>query len=168
MADKLNAYDDLAVIGSITSQNGQSSLVMQGDGNLVLYRSGGTARWATGTVGKVVSQAVMQGDGNFVMYGPGAVYIWDTATDGHPDHVLRRFDRGRKQGRFAESFGARRNLWRGETRPAELQNPRYQRHHRWPHCRYRRNRIPRWCADDSIVCPSRITTGRRFGRLAEA
>jgi hypothetical protein len=34
--------------------------------------------------------------------------------------------------------------------------------------RYCRNRIPRWCADDSIVCPARTTTGGRFGRLAEA
>jgi hypothetical protein len=84
MADRLNPGDDLAGIGSITSQNGQSTLVMQGDGNLVLYRSGGIARWATATDGRVVSQAVMQGDGNFVMYGPGGTYIWDTATDGHP------------------------------------------------------------------------------------
>ncbi len=84
MADRLNPNDDLAVIGSISSQDGRSTLVMQGDGNLVLYRSGGKARWATGTDGKTVSQAIMQGDGNFVMYGPGGVYIWDTATDGHP------------------------------------------------------------------------------------
>jgi hypothetical protein len=84
MADRLNPNDDLAVIGSITSQDGGSTLVMQGDGNLVLYRSGGKARWATGTDGQTVSQAIMQGDGNFVMYGPGGAYIWDTATDGHP------------------------------------------------------------------------------------
>jgi hypothetical protein len=87
MADKLNPSDDFAVIGSITSQDGRSTLVMQGDGNLVLYRSGGKARWATGTNG-TVSQAVMQGDGNFVMYGPGGAYIWDTATDGHPGAYL--------------------------------------------------------------------------------
>jgi len=88
MADRLNPYDDLAVIGSIGSPNGRSTLVMQGDGNLVLYRSGGKARWATATDGKVVSQAVMQGDGNFVMYGPGGEYIWDTATDGHAGAYL--------------------------------------------------------------------------------
>lgn len=82
MADKLNSNDDLVVIGSIASQDGRSTLVMQGDGNLVLYRSGGKARWATGTDGKAVSQAIMQGDGNFVMYGPGGKYIWDTATHG--------------------------------------------------------------------------------------
>src|SRR5215813_943928 len=84
MADRLNPNDNLAVIGSVTSQDGRSTLVLQGDGNLVLYRSGGKARWATNTNGKTVSQAIMQGDGNFVMYGPGGAYIWDTATDGHP------------------------------------------------------------------------------------
>jgi hypothetical protein len=88
MADKLNLNEDLVVTGSITSQNGRFTLVMQGDGNLVLYRSGGVARWATGTNGQVVSQAIMQGDGNFVLYGPGGIYIWDTATDGHPGAYL--------------------------------------------------------------------------------
>ena len=84
MADRLNPNDDLAIIGSLTSQDGRFTLVMQGDGNLVLYRSGGKARWATGTDGKSVSRAIMQGDGNFVMYGPGGTYIWDSATDRHP------------------------------------------------------------------------------------
>jgi hypothetical protein len=88
MTDKLNPNDDLVVIGSITSQNGQSTLVMQGDGNLVLFRSGGKTRWATGTSDHTVSQAIMQGDGNFVMYGPGGAYIWDTGTDGHPGAYL--------------------------------------------------------------------------------
>ena len=87
MADKLNPNDDLAAIGSITSQNGQSTLILQGDGNLVLYRSGGKARWATNTDGKTVSQAIMQSDGNFVMYGPGNQYIWDTATNGIREHI---------------------------------------------------------------------------------
>src|SRR5450756_534411 len=84
MVDKLNQNDDLAVIGSITSQDGRFTLFLQGDGNLILSWSGGKARWTTSTNGQTVSQAIMQGDGNFVMYGPGGVYIWDTATDGHP------------------------------------------------------------------------------------
>jgi hypothetical protein len=88
MADRLNPNDDLAVAGAISAPNGSSTLVMQGDGNLVLYRAGGTARWASNTEGKSVSQAIMQGDGNFVMYGPGGEYVWDTATDGHPGAYL--------------------------------------------------------------------------------
>ena len=34
MADKLNSNDDLAVIRSLTSPDGRSRLVMQGDGTL--------------------------------------------------------------------------------------------------------------------------------------
>ena len=83
MADRLNPDDDLVAIGSITSQNGRSELIMQGDGNLVLYR-GGKARWATNTNGKVVARAIMQGDGNFVLYGPGGAPIWATGTAQHP------------------------------------------------------------------------------------
>src|SRR5437870_2884423 len=84
MSDRLNPGASLGVGGSITSQDGRFTLTMQGDGNLVLYRSGGPARWATGTGGRTVSQAIMQNDGNFVMYGPGGEYIWDTGTDNHP------------------------------------------------------------------------------------
>ena len=83
MADRLNPNDDLAVIGSITSQDSRFTLIMQGDGNLVLYGPGGRYRWDTGTNGQAVSQAIMQGDGNFVIYGPGGA-IWATGTDGHP------------------------------------------------------------------------------------
>ena len=84
MADRLNSSENLTVGSSITSEDGRFTLIMQGDGNLVLYGPGGRYRWDTGTGGRSVSQAIMQGDGNFVMYGPGGEYIWDTATNGHP------------------------------------------------------------------------------------
>jgi hypothetical protein len=54
--------------------NGTARLVMQGDGNLVLYynwgKSNRRACWATHTTGKGGTYAIMQGDGNFVVYGP--------------------------------------------------------------------------------------------------
>ncbi len=79
MADRLNPNESLAVGGSITSQNGLITLTLQGDGNLVLYKAGGQALWASHTWGRSVSQAVMQGDGNFVLYGPtGALWSSDT------------------------------------------------------------------------------------------
>src|ERR1041385_4241255 len=85
MLDRLEPNEDLMSIGHhIDSHNGESTFVIRDDGNLVLYRAGGKARWETHTDGRPVSHAVMQGDGNFVMYGPGGVYIWDTATGGHP------------------------------------------------------------------------------------
>jgi hypothetical protein len=84
MSDKLRSGESLAVNRSITSQDGRFTLIMQGDGNLVLYGPAGRYRWDTGTNGRTVGQAIMQGDGNFVMYGPAGEYIWDTATHGNP------------------------------------------------------------------------------------
>lgn len=84
MTNRLNPGDSLAVGESITAADGQFTLIMQNDGNLVLYRTGGPARWATGTYGRTVARAIMQYDGNFVLYGPGGEPIWTTATYGHP------------------------------------------------------------------------------------
>ncbi|MEV6954524.1 hypothetical protein [Streptomyces sp. NPDC051183] len=55
--------------------NGDTRLIMQDDGNLVLYRGFSNpptqkATWATNTVG-CGEKAVMQTDGNLVVYGQG-------------------------------------------------------------------------------------------------
>lgn len=67
------------------------TLVMQLDGNLVLYpnyafEQGGQALWASGTRGD--NTAIMQGDGNFVIYpsnqvGVGGSAEWATNTYGN-------------------------------------------------------------------------------------
>jgi hypothetical protein len=88
MSDRLNPGDSLAVGGSIPSLDGGFTLTLQADGNLVLYHTGGAAAgWATGTVGRAVTQAIMQADGNFVLNGPAGP-IWATGTDGHPGSYL--------------------------------------------------------------------------------
>ncbi len=46
-------------------------LVLQGDGNLVIYNSSGRALWASNTDIHNQTQAVMQTDGNFVVYSGG-------------------------------------------------------------------------------------------------
>ncbi|MFF0390670.1 hypothetical protein ACFYS8_18555 [Kitasatospora sp. NPDC004615] len=81
--------------------SGASELVMQSDGNLVLYLDSDTGHrgpvlWASGTYGNPGAYAYMQPDGNFVVYrqngGPdtgGA--LWSTGSWGHPDataHLL--------------------------------------------------------------------------------
>jgi hypothetical protein len=68
---------------SVNSCVGNSSLVHQGDGNVVLYQ-GGRARWATGTHGRSTGQFVMQGDGNLVLYSTGMVALWASGTHGNP------------------------------------------------------------------------------------
>lgn len=61
------------------SFDGRFRLVMQNDGNFVLYKNGG-ATWATsfysGFSPVSGSRAVMQGDGNFVVYSPSNSIRW--------------------------------------------------------------------------------------------
>ncbi len=69
---------------------GQFVLVMQGDGNLVLYQNGAplwSSLWESGMM-QPGSYAVMQGDGNLVVYGPGCGgpngSCWNSGTAGYP------------------------------------------------------------------------------------
>ncbi len=58
---------------------GPSTLVMQGDGNLVLYGPSGDT-WSSGTWGHPGAYAVMQGDANLVVYGLNGVPLWGSGT----------------------------------------------------------------------------------------
>jgi len=57
-----------------------SDLEMQSDGNLVIYAPGHAAVWASNTAGKNGSVLFGQNDGNFVLYAPGNVAVWSTNT----------------------------------------------------------------------------------------
>jgi len=57
-----------------------SEVEMQSDGNLVVYAPGHIATWATGTFHQN-SALVAQTDGNFVLYAPGSVAVWATNTN---------------------------------------------------------------------------------------
>ncbi len=74
---------------SITS--GNTSLVYQGDNNLVLYQ-GGTAVWATMTSGGPGSFE-MQGDCNAVVYGSGGP-VWASGTNGQGSSCEARVTEG--------------------------------------------------------------------------
>lgn len=71
---------------SRSSCDGRFTLVLQGDGNLVLYHNGVGAIWATGT--NSGTSLVMQGDGNLVLYNWAGQALWSTATNGYPDARL--------------------------------------------------------------------------------
>ncbi|MEU1393509.1 MULTISPECIES: hypothetical protein [unclassified Nonomuraea] len=77
----LAAGETLAAGQRLVSPDGQYVLVMQNDGNLVLYAPGNRAVWATGTHAGG-SGAEMQRDGNLVVYAPGHVAVWATGTGG--------------------------------------------------------------------------------------
>jgi hypothetical protein len=80
---RLSGGQSLGVNQSVTSCDGRFVLVMQGDGNLVLYQ-GSRALWATMTQGRGGAVAAMQGDGNFVVYTAGGSALWHTFTYRYP------------------------------------------------------------------------------------
>ena len=88
MANRLNPNEQLSIGGSITSDDGRFTLILQSDGNLVIYGPGGIAVWATNTEGRSVVNAIMQSEGNFVIYGPGNAVIWASNTEGNPNAIL--------------------------------------------------------------------------------
>jgi hypothetical protein len=77
----------LGVNESISSCNGLYTLVMQGDGNVVLYGPSG-AVWHSQTHGTAGQVVVMQGDGNFVLYDGAGKAVWHTGTHGNPGATL--------------------------------------------------------------------------------
>lgn len=64
----------------IWSCSGVFRLVVQSDGNLVLYQ-GGAAYWSSGTGGRSVQGLSVQSDANVVLYDAGHQAIWSTHTN---------------------------------------------------------------------------------------
>jgi hypothetical protein len=96
----LTQNPQLNVGQQLQSINGRVNLVMQGNGNLVLYRSTfGLPLFATNTNGKPATRAVMQSDGNFVDYGTNNVAFWASGTSGHPGGARHAPGRRRRQRR---------------------------------------------------------------------
>ncbi|MFD6878552.1 MULTISPECIES: hypothetical protein [unclassified Streptomyces] len=79
--------------GAVFYAHGKASLIMQADGNLVLYSESGAALWSSGTYGNPGAYASLQSDGNFVVYkkdggeGKGGA-LWSTGTWGNPGAPL--------------------------------------------------------------------------------
>ncbi|MBK3635480.1 protein kinase [Streptomyces sp. MBT97] len=76
---------ELATGASVTG--GNRSLVIQPDGNLVIYDADHTARWASRTTGEG-NTARFQADGNLVVYNSGGQPLWASQTNGHDGAVL--------------------------------------------------------------------------------
>jgi hypothetical protein len=86
MSDRLNPGETLFHGDRRQSPNGLFFVVMQDDGNLVLYWLKELGRyvalWATDTAGTDVNRAVMQADGNLVLYHVNNTPAWDSGTFG--------------------------------------------------------------------------------------
>jgi hypothetical protein len=90
-ANSANLYSGQALYHgqSISSDDGRYALVMQGDGNLVYYRTADwSARWNTGTQGQGGYVTVLQNDGNLVVYNSQWVALWNSGTQNHPGVFL--------------------------------------------------------------------------------
>lgn len=83
--DRLALGEELLAGHELRTANG-GRLIMQGDGNLVLYAPSGQPLWATDTRGKPATRAQFQKDGNLVIrsrrgYGvPEGTGYWDSGT----------------------------------------------------------------------------------------
>ena len=73
-----------SAFSELLSSNGQYSLIMQGDGNLVEYGENGSPIWASGSygIGTAPYKVIMQGDGNLVIYQADGGWTWATRTYG--------------------------------------------------------------------------------------
>lgn len=79
---------------SLLSNNEKYKLILQGDGNLVLYNEQWKALWASWTVGKGGIYLVMQDDGNLVLYDKNWIAIWNSRTSGKNISSLNMQDDG--------------------------------------------------------------------------
>ena len=88
VGDRLNVNEALEIEQNLRSPDSRFTLVMQGDGNLVLYRnSDGKPLWATRTTGG--TRAVMQGDGNLVLYPSFGAAVWASNTAGNDGSIVQ-------------------------------------------------------------------------------
>ena len=85
----LNAGDRLSIGQQLESSNGCFMLMLQDDGNLVLYNKQGTALWSTETFQQKSKYAVMQRDGHFVIYSEKGSVVWGSNTYGTRGRQLK-------------------------------------------------------------------------------
>jgi hypothetical protein len=87
VSDSLGTASTLHKGSYIISQDLQSVLVLQTDGNLVLYNNLHPV-WSSRTSGTGADKLSMQTDGNLVLYNKSNKAIWNTKTAGNPGASL--------------------------------------------------------------------------------
>jgi hypothetical protein len=107
----LGVGEGLSAGESLQSVGGQFSLVMQRDGNLVLYTSSSRALWSSGTENNAGASVVMQRDGNLVVYSSSDRALWASGTENNAgaSAVLQR------DGNFVIYSASGKALWSSGT-----------------------------------------------------
>lgn len=89
----LYSNNSLALGSQLTSSTLKHKLLLQSDGNLVLY-NGTTPLWTSNTVGAKSPQLILQNDGNLVLYSEGGRAVWNSGTFGNQRTLVRLQDDG--------------------------------------------------------------------------
>jgi hypothetical protein len=115
-ADRLLPTEGLITSGTLVSGDGRFTVILQADGNLVLYAPGTRPLWATSSADPTVWDAVMQPDGNLVVYNRSGLQLFATDTGGHPGAwaVIQN------DGNFVIYDASNRALWATDTVITEI------------------------------------------------
>jgi len=65
---------------SKSNNTAANKLILQGDGNLVLYTTSNSPVWSSNTYGSNANKLVLQSDGNLVLYTPSNSPVWSSNT----------------------------------------------------------------------------------------
>lgn len=76
-SDRLLSGQNLLQGQQLVSANGWYRLILQNDGNLVIYSKGGSFVWSTQTQGSGAVRLSMQADGNLVLYRSNGTFVWN-------------------------------------------------------------------------------------------
>ncbi len=92
-SDKLTNGQAMLINQYLKSADKRYALLLQSDGNLVLYGPGYHVIWDSQTAGKGATRLVMQGDGNLVLYTPNGAPVWNSKTAGRgPSYTAMQGD----------------------------------------------------------------------------
>ena len=87
--DSLKLGEKINVEQSLVSQNGLYRLLVQSDGNVVLYDTNGTPHWATNTHGTAGSSLVLKADGRLSVQTNQGQEIWGVSVSGKNTLILQ-------------------------------------------------------------------------------
>lgn len=86
-ADKLTQNETLVPTQFLLSSGSAATLILQQDGNLVVY-CGSTPKWSTATTDGRSMYFRVQSDGNMVLYDVDFAPVWSSGTAGNTNAVL--------------------------------------------------------------------------------